>query len=153
MTPEQTEKLIAMMDTDEFWQGFEERYAESQAKEAAELQAFKDSGKMEVVLKWIREYFANPETKWKHMWDETIAYFGKERGCDFDHNDFRHTLDVLIENVEREEIEDACFETTMWTTDEFVVELVYGQGALYGIMARSEKEDRIKHITSWDDEE
>ncbi len=153
MSPEDMKKLEEVMNSDDFWAGFEERLAAQQAEEA-KLQAFKDSGKFEIVMQWIRDHFAKPETKWKHVWDEDIAYCAEKLGCNFDHNDFRHTLDTLVENVEREEIEDAMFDTTMWSCGEFLVEEVFGQGSLYGILPIAEKAPRLAHITrEWEPKE
>ena len=151
MSPEDMKKLEEVMNSDDFWAGFEERLAAQQAEEA-KLQAFKDSGKFEIVMQWIRDHFAKPETKWKHVWDEDIAY--SQEPLPFDHNDFRHTLDTLVENVEREEIEDAMFETTHWTCGEFLVEEVFGQGLLYGILPIAKKAPRLAHITrEWEPKE
>lgn len=147
MSPEDMKKLEEVMSSDEFWEGFEERIAAQQAEEEAKRKAFDESGKFEVVMQYVREQFANGRTL---IWDEDIAY--SQEPLPFDHNDFRHTLDTLVENVEREEIEDAMFDTTMWSCGEFLVEEVFGQGSLYGILPIAEKAPRLAHITrEWEE--
>ena len=145
----QHQAIMDVLNDPDFDARLEARIKAMQDEADAKRKAFDESGKFEVVMQYVREQFANGRTL---IWDEDIAY--SQEPLPFDHNDFRHTLDTLVENVEREEIEDAMFDTTHWACGEFLVEEVFGQGSLYGILPIAEKAPRLAHITrEWDLEE
>ena len=138
------------MNSDAGFAEIEARIEAQQKERQDKLDALKASGKYDEILQWVREYFAANPNNWT-LWDESVAYRKTPDQYPFTYEEYTLACDIFIEDIEREDIEEAMFETSMWTNGDLTVESMSGQGTITGFLPTANKQERIEYITA-DDE-